>query len=39
VNTGSGTSALFLRKNHTFRHPTSGSDIRKQKYGSTPNLD
>jgi hypothetical protein len=39
VNTGSGASALFLRKNHTFRHPASGSDIRKQKYGSTPNLD
>jgi hypothetical protein len=29
----------FLRKNHTFCHPTGGSDIGKQKYGSTPDPD
>jgi hypothetical protein len=36
MNTGSGTSASFLRKNHTFCHPVGGSDIGKQKYGLTP---
>jgi hypothetical protein len=39
VNKGSSTSASFLRKNHTFLHPTGGADIEKQKYGSTPGLD
>jgi hypothetical protein len=33
VNTGSGASVSFLKKNHTFCHPTGGSDI------STPDLD
>jgi hypothetical protein len=39
MNTGSGASALFLRKNLTFHHPADESDIRKQKYGSTPDSD
>jgi hypothetical protein len=30
---------LFLRKNHTFRHPSGGSDIGRWKYGSTPHPD
>jgi hypothetical protein len=30
------TSVLFLRKNHTFCHPTRGLNIKKQKYGLTP---
>jgi hypothetical protein len=36
MNTGSGVSTLFLRKNHTFCHPTGGLDIKTQKYGSAP---
>jgi hypothetical protein len=39
MNMGSGVSASFLRKNHTFYHPTGGSDIEKQKYGSSPDPD
>jgi hypothetical protein len=39
MNRGSGASASFLRKNHTFCHPIRGSDIEKQKYGLTPSLD
>jgi hypothetical protein len=39
MNTGSGASALFLRKNHTLCHPTDGSDIRKRKYGLTLDPD
>jgi hypothetical protein len=35
----SGTSASFLRKNHTFHHPAGGSNIGKQKYRLTPDLD
>jgi hypothetical protein len=29
VNIGSSASALFLRKNHTFRHPTRGSNVER----------
>jgi hypothetical protein len=36
---GSGASASFLRKNHSFRHPTGGLDIERWKYGSTPDLN
>jgi hypothetical protein len=39
MNTGSSVSASFLRKNHTFYHPTRGSNIRRQKLGSTPGPD
>jgi hypothetical protein len=39
MNTGSGASASFLRKNHNFYHPITGSYIKKQKYGSTLSPD
>jgi hypothetical protein len=39
VNMGSSELVLFLRKNHIFHHPASGSVIGKQKYGSTPDPD
>jgi hypothetical protein len=29
VNTGSGMSASFLKKNHIFHHPTRGLDIKR----------
>jgi hypothetical protein len=28
---GSGKSASFLKKNHTFHHPTGGLDIGRRK--------
>jgi hypothetical protein len=39
MNMGSGTSASFFRKNHTFHHPTGGTDIKKQKDGLTLDPD
>jgi hypothetical protein len=36
MNMGSGASALFLRKNHSFHHLTGWLDIKKCKYGSIP---
>jgi hypothetical protein len=39
VNMGSSALASFLRKNNTFHHLTGGSNIKKQKYGSTLDPD
>jgi hypothetical protein len=39
VNTGSGTSVPFLRKDHTFRHPSKGPNVGRWKWVSTPRLD
>jgi hypothetical protein len=36
VTIGSSTLASFLRKNHSFRHPTDGLDTEGRKYGSIP---
>jgi hypothetical protein len=36
VTIGSGAPASFLRKNHSFYHPTNGLEIEKKKYGSIP---
>jgi hypothetical protein len=36
VTIGSGTSASFLRKNHSFHHTTGGLETERQKYGLVP---
>jgi hypothetical protein len=38
VTTGSGAVALFLRRNHSFCHPTDGLEIERWKYGMIPGL-
>jgi hypothetical protein len=38
VTIGSGAPASFLRKNHSFYHPTDGLEIEKKKYGSILSL-
>jgi hypothetical protein len=39
MNTGNDASVSFLRKNHSFSHPSGGTDIGIWKWGSTPCLD
>jgi hypothetical protein len=36
VTIGRGASTLFLRKNHSFRHPTDGLETERRKYGLIP---
>jgi hypothetical protein len=38
MNMGSDASVSFLRKNHTFRHPSEDPGMGRWKYGSTPCL-